>query len=108
MSDDGSQNMFVYQPTLNTLEIKEDKGADYVVDWKSKEIYSSKLTPLYTAFAHSKKLSGYRTGTQFDNSVLVVEQNNYATKIVNAYIIHDLDSWPKIPLNNFKLQNCCD
>ena len=29
---------------------------------------------------------------QFNNSVLVVEQNNYATKIVSAYIVNDLDN----------------
>ena len=27
-SDQGSQNMFVYQPTYNTLELREDKGID--------------------------------------------------------------------------------
>ena len=37
---------------------------------------------------------------------LFVEQNNFATKIVNAYIVYDLDGWPKILLNNFKLKNC--
>ena len=74
--DDGSQNMFVYQPTLNTIGLKEDKGTDYFVGWKSKGIYTPKLRPLYTAFLHSMKRSGYRTGKPFDNSVLVVEQNN--------------------------------
>ena len=29
--DDGSQNMFVYKPTFNTLEFKKDKGVDYVI-----------------------------------------------------------------------------
>ena len=47
----------------------------------------------------------YRIGIQFNNSVLVVEQN-YATKIVNAYIVYDLDDWPKNPKRNFKLKNC--
>ena len=27
-SDQGSQNMFVYQPTYNTLELRQDKGID--------------------------------------------------------------------------------
>ena len=27
-SNDGSQNTFVYQPTLDTLEFKKDKGTD--------------------------------------------------------------------------------
>ena len=30
-SNDGSQNTFVYQPTLDTLELKEEKGTDYVL-----------------------------------------------------------------------------
>ena len=33
---------------------------------------------------------------------LAVKQNNYATKIVNAYIVYDLNAWPNNPLNNFK------
>ena len=32
ISNDGSQNMFVYQPTLDTLELKKDKGTDYVLN----------------------------------------------------------------------------
>ena len=31
VGDDGSQNMFVYQPTLDTLESKKDKGTDYIL-----------------------------------------------------------------------------
>ena len=30
-SNDGSQNIFVYQPILDTLELKRDKGTDYVL-----------------------------------------------------------------------------
>ena len=33
-SNDGSQNTFAYQPTLDTLELKIAKGADYVLSWK--------------------------------------------------------------------------
>ena len=87
--DDGFQNMFVYQLTFSTLELTDDKGNDYVIGWKSKGVYSSKLTPLYTAFLHNMKRSGYRIRIQLNNSV--VKQNNYATKIVNAYIAYDLD-----------------
>ena len=28
--DDGFQNLFVYQPTLDILELKQDKGIGYV------------------------------------------------------------------------------
>ena len=35
-----------------------------------------------------------------------MEQNNCATKIVNAYIVYDLDDWLKILLDNIELKNC--
>ena len=78
----------VYQPPLNTLELKKDKGTDYVLSGNSKGVYTSKLKPLYTAFLHSIKLSVYRLGTKSDKDPLAVEQNNYATK--NGYIVYDL------------------
>ena len=59
-NNDGSQNTFLYQPTLDGL--KKDKGTDYVFSWKSKRLFNSKLKPLYTAFVHSIKLSEYRIG----------------------------------------------
>ena len=40
-SNDGSQNKFVYQPTLDTLELKKDKRNDYVLIWKSNGVYNS-------------------------------------------------------------------
>ena len=43
---------------------------------------------------------------QFNNTPLVVAQNNYITKTVNAYIVYDLDNWTKNPLRNFTLKNC--
>ena len=55
---------------------------------------------------HSIKLSEYRIGIKFDKDPLAVEQNNYFTKIVNVYIVCDLDAWPKNPTTNFKLKNC--
>ena len=42
---------------------------------------------------HSIKLSGYRMRIKFDKDRLAAEQNNYATKIANAYIVYELDSW---------------
>ena len=53
-SNDGSQNTFVYQPTLETLELRKCEGTDYVLNWKSNAAYNSKLKPLYTVFLHSK------------------------------------------------------
>ena len=45
-------------------------------------------------------------GKKIDKDPLAVEQNNYVTKIVNAYIIYDLYVWPRNPTNNFKLKYC--
>ena len=101
--------MFVYQPTFNTLELKKDKGTDYVIVWKLKGLFKSKLLPLHGAFEANIKYFGYKMGMQFSNlsnTPLVVEQSNYATKIVNAYVVYDLDNWPNIPLRNFTFKNC--
>ena len=43
---------------------------------------------------------------KLDKDPLAVEQNTYATKIVNSYIVYDLDGWPRNPTNNFKFKNC--
>ena len=44
-------------------------------------------------------------GIKFNREPLAVEQNNYTTKIVNAYIVYELDTWPRNPTNNFKFEN---
>ena len=43
---------------------------------------------------------------KFDKDPLALEKNNYLTKIVNVYIVYDLDAWPRNPANNFKFKNC--
>ena len=103
-SNDGSQNTFFYQPTLDTLELKKDKGTDYVLSWKSNGVYNSKLTPLYGDFLYSKNLSEYRIEIKFDKNHLPVEQNSYLTKIVNVFVYY-LDAWSRNPNNNFKFKN---
>ena len=40
-SNDGSQHTFVYQPILDALELKQGKGPDHVLSWKSKGVFSS-------------------------------------------------------------------
>ena len=39
-------------------------------------------------------------------NLLAVEQNNCFTKILNVYILYDLDTWPRNPITNFKFKNC--
>ena len=55
---------------------------------------------------HNIRRFKYKIEIQFNKSVLVGEQNNYATKIVNACIMYDSDNWSKNPLNSFKLKTC--
>ena len=105
-SNDGSQNTFVYQLTLDKLELKKDKGTDDVLSWISKGVFNSKLKALYTAFLHSVKLSEYRVEIKFDKDPLAIEQNNNLTKIVNVYIVYDLDDSSRNATNNFKFKNC--
>ena len=69
-------------------------------------VYTSKLKLLHTGCLHSIKLSIYKVGIKFNKGPLALEHNNYATKIVNAYNVYELDTWAKFPLNNFKLKNC--
>ena len=49
-SNDESENTFVYQPTLDILELKKDRSTNYVLSWKSKGVFNSNLKPFYTAF----------------------------------------------------------
>ena len=67
--------MFVYQPKLDMLELKKNKGIDYPLCWKAKGVHNSKLKPLYTAFLYGIKLSGYKMRLKFDKDPLAVKQN---------------------------------
>ena len=86
--------MFVYHPTFSALQLKKDKDIDYVISWKSKQENKSILSPQHTVFLHVTRLFGYKMGMIFDNDPLVVEQNNYATKIVNTYFVYDFHTSP--------------
>ena len=86
--------------------IKKVKGTDYVLRWKRNGLVNSKIKPLYTAILNSiiLKLRHYillSWITKFDKEPLAVEQNNYLTKAVNAYIVYDLDASPRKPTNKF-------
>ena len=70
------------------IGVKERQGHWLYSESEIKGVYTSKLKPLYTAFLHGIKLSGYRMGIKFEKDPLAVEQNNYATKIVSAYIVY--------------------
>ena len=42
-NNDGSQNTFIYRPTLDMLELKKDEGTDHVLSWKSNGVYNFEL-----------------------------------------------------------------
>ena len=48
----------------------------------------------------------HKIGLKFNKGSLVVEQNKYATEIVNSYIVYEWDTWSKIPLDDFTLIYC--
>ena len=75
----------------------------YVLNWKSKGVFRSILSSLHTAFLQSIKLLEYKMRIKFHKES-IVEQNNYATKAVNAYIVYELATLAKIPLHNFTLK----
>ena len=64
--------MFVYQPTLDVLELKTEKGTDYIIGWRAKGLYSSKLIALLVAFLSNVKYFVIKIGIQF-NTPLVTE-----------------------------------
>ena len=63
------------------LEFKIGKATEYITDWKSKGLHG--------AFLPNVKYFGVNIEIQFTPSV--IGQINYASKIVNVYIIYDLD-----------------
>ena len=38
--------------------------------------------------------------------MMAIEKNNYLSKIVNVYVVYDLDASPRNPTNNLKFRNC--
>ena len=73
----------------------------------SDQILKIRTPPLFSeqGLWHSIKLSD-KVAIKFDKDPLAVEQNNFATKIVNAYTVYELDTSPNVTLKNYTLENC--
>ena len=95
---------FLAQPTFSTLDLKKANYEYFCLEIN--RYYNSELRPLHY-FMPIIKYFGDRTELQFNNCDLVVEQNNHTNKIVNAYIVYELDNGPKNLLNYEKLLVCC-
>ena len=89
----GGDTFLNHQPITNTLEW-------YGLSWKSERLHTSKLKPLYAAFLHNIKVYRNKMGIK----PLAVDQNNYTTKMVNAYFVYDLDNWPDNLVRNFSMK----
>ena len=71
-SNDGFQNMFVYQPIFNTLKYK-NMSTEYIISWKLKGVYNSKLKGLNCNFLHNIKY--------FDKYILIGQK--FLTEILH-------------------------
>ena len=96
--------MFVYQPTYNAIKYLNN-SSEYIITWRSKGVYNAKLIPIKNDSLPTIKYLNKKIQLQFDYTPLVVEQDNCKSKIVNVYIVYDLDYWPKRPLRNFTFKN---
>ena len=98
--------MFVYQPTFSMLDLKNEKGNEHVISWKSKRLFESNLLPLQGTFLSNIKWSGYEKGIQFNSSYFCLTPlfSYKEAKSVNDYIACDLDYWPNPPLMHFTLE----
>ena len=91
-SNDGSQNTFAHQPTL---AIREYIILNFYI------ILNLSHYRLFSCIA----FSGYRMGIKLDKDSLAVEENGYLRKIVNVYIVYELDAWPRNPTKNFNFKS---
>ena len=88
-SNDGSQNLFVYQPRVKiVLELKTDRGTEYIIDWKSKGVYNSKFIALHGALLPRVKHFRNEIGIQFNKNPLVIEKKQLRFK--NCKCLHRL------------------
>ena len=73
---------------------------------KKKFIWMETDFPSHGTFMPTAKWFEYEIGIQFNNTPFVIDQNNFTTKIVSAYIVYDLDNWPNILLRSFTWKTC--
>ena len=79
------------------LEIKNEKGTKYIISWKSNGLYNSKRVKLHGVFLPN--------GIQFNNTLLVMEQNSYRRRMVKVLIVCGLDYW--IPWESLHSKTVC-
>ena len=61
---------------------------------------------MHNAFLPNVKQFGYTIGIQFNKTPLVIDKNNYTSKLGKVYIFYHLNHWPRNLFNNLALKNC--
>ena len=105
-STDGTQNIFGYHLTFDILELKNKTKALIIFIVRNQKKYLILNFRKYILLSYlALKFFGYRIGIKLNKDPLAVEQSNCLTKIVNVYIVCDLDAWPRSLTNNLKFKN---
>ena len=86
--------MFVYQATYYMIK-HPNTSTEYVNGWRSKGLYNTKLIPIKNDSLPKIKYFNKKVLLQIDYTPLGLEQNNYRPKIINIFIRHELDYWPR-------------
>ena len=73
LGDDDSQNMFIYQQTLNTLELKKARVLIMFLVGDQRGHIFLNLDNYMLLFLHSIRLSEYKVITKFDKDPLAVD-----------------------------------
>ena len=83
----------IYFEIIQQTRLLDDEVAEWVKTFMSFWHFFNHQIEGSKSNLSSKKNGGIYMGTVY-----------YLTKIVNIYIVYDLDAWPRNPINNFKLR----
>ena len=69
--------MMVFKTCLSAdtwyVRVKKDKGIDYILTWKPKVVFYSKLKRIFTGWLYSIKAPGYKLRIKFEEDPLAAE-----------------------------------
>ena len=86
---------------INQQMMFYNQKPDYDRSWESNGVCNSKLKSFQVAFLHCIKLSRYKVGKKMIKILQLQNKKNYASKIVNVYILYDLEAWLRNPTKNY-------
>ena len=101
--NDGYQYFLVSMPMFSSIILDSNKK---FTNWKSTGISPEKIKPFDTNLEPTMpNLANARVSLKFSNSVLVQKNASslYSNFILNLYVVHELNTWPRNSTNNFTL-----